>query len=92
MTRSSYNKTLLFILSVSLDICDRYTVTFDFLQIYFGSQHAKCYLLADIGRINCATGMSVLMRKSVLDEAGGLKAFGQYLAEDFFMAQAFLDR
>ncbi|KAH3801307.1 hypothetical protein DPMN_154955 [Dreissena polymorpha] len=50
------------------------------------------YLSADILRINCATGMSCLMRKAVLDEAGGMKEFGQYLAEDFFMAQAFIDR
>ncbi|KAL4236872.1 hypothetical protein ACF0H5_005257 [Mactra antiquata] len=73
-------------------ICTRKGFASNLEKMYFGSQHAKCYLLADLMRINCATGMSVLMRKSVLDEAGGLKAFGQYLAEDFFMAQAFLDR
>lgn len=35
--------------------------------------------------------MSCIMRKSVLDEMGGLRAFGCYLAEDFFIAQAFID-
>lgn len=32
------------------------------------------------------------MRKSVIDEAGGLRAFGCYLAEDFFLAKAVTDR
>lgn len=31
------------------------------------------------------------MRKSVLDEIGGLREFGCYLAEDFFIAKAFID-
>lgn len=42
--------------------------------------------------VNCATGMSALMRKSLIDDAGGLKAFGCYLAEDFFLAKAIKDR
>lgn len=40
----------------------------------------------------CVTGMSCLMRKDVLDQAGGLIAFAQYIAEDYFMAKAIADR
>lgn len=36
--------------------------------------------------------MSALIRKCVLDEDGGLKKFGCYLAEDFFIAKSFTDR
>ena len=36
--------------------------------------------------------MSALIRKSALNEEGGLKVFGCYLAEDFFMAKSFTDR
>lgn len=50
------------------------------------------YLGADFFRVNCHTGMSALIRKSVLDEQGGIKTFGCYLAEDFFIAKSFLDR
>lgn len=50
------------------------------------------YLSADCVGVNCHTGMSTLMRKSVLEEHGGLKSFGSYLAEDFFISKHFLDR
>lgn len=36
--------------------------------------------------------MSSLMRKRLIDEAGGLEAFAQYIAEDFFFAKSFTDR
>ncbi len=36
--------------------------------------------------------MSCLMRKDILDQAGGLIAFAQYIAEDYFMAKAISDR
>ena len=35
--------------------------------------------------------MSPLMRKEILEAKGGLKAFGKYLAEDYFTAQAVQD-
>lgn len=50
------------------------------------------YLSADCVGVNCHTGMSTLMRKCVLEEYGGLKSFGSYLAEDFFISKYFLDR
>nr|CAI5864170.1 unnamed protein product [Callosobruchus analis] len=50
------------------------------------------YLAADCLRVNCHTGMSTLMRKAVLEEQGGLKIFGCYLAEDFFIAKSFLEK
>ncbi|KAJ8306131.1 hypothetical protein KUTeg_016676 [Tegillarca granosa] len=61
-------------------------------QIYFGTQHAKMYVCANVIGINCATGMSCLMRKPVIEEAGGLIKFTQYLAEDYFLAQEFINR
>ena len=60
--------------------------------MYFGTAHARIYLSADFLRINCPTGMSALMRKKLLDDVGGIAAFGQYLAEDFFFAKSFTDR
>ncbi|KAG8235600.1 hypothetical protein J437_LFUL014857 [Ladona fulva] len=61
-------------------------------QIYFGTVQARIYLAADFVRVNCHTGMSTLMRKSLIDEVGGIKAFGCYLAEDFFFAKSLTDR
>ena len=49
------------------------------------------YLFINLIGINCVTGMSCLMRKSVIDQCGGLHAFSHYIAEDYFIAKAFLD-
>ena len=65
---------------------------FIILQVYFGTSHARMYLAANFIGINCATGMSELVRKEILEAEGGLKSFGKYLAEDYFIAQAVQDR
>ena len=36
--------------------------------------------------------MSALMRKDLLDNVGGFKNFGPYVAEDFFFAQSIMDQ
>lgn len=72
--------------------CDRKGFPAILEKVYFGTAHARIYLAADFLRINCATGMSALMRKKLLDEVGGIRAFGHYLAEDFFFAKSFEDR
>ena len=61
-------------------------------QIYFGTMHARIYLVADYIGTNCVTGMSCLFRCSVLEGAGGLASLSQYLAEDFYLAKTVLDR
>lgn len=48
---------------------------------------SRIYLVSNLVGIICHTGMSSLMRKSVIDQFGGLKTFGCYLAEDFFIAK-----
>lgn len=63
-----------------------------FLQVYFGTSHPRSYISANLTGFKCVTGMSCLMRKDVLDQAGGLIAFAQYIAEDYFMAKAIADR
>ena len=69
------------------------TFSYFFLdQVYFGTCHARMYLVANLLGINCATGMSALMRKGILEAEGGLVSFGKYLAEDYFIAQAVQDR
>ncbi|KAK6967262.1 ceramide glucosyltransferase-B [Biomphalaria glabrata] len=57
-------------------------------QVYFGTMQARNCLSANAVNINCSTGMSSLLRRDVLDKAGGLAEFGKYLAEDFFIAEA----
>jgi len=69
-------------------ICDSAGLSSTLEKVYFGTFHARMYLTSDMFGINCATGMSALMRKQLLDNKGGFDAFGCYLAEDFFFAQA----
>ncbi len=45
------------------------------------------YLAANLLNQTCAGGASMLTKKSVLETVGGLGHFGQYLAEDFFLAK-----
>lgn len=61
-------------------------------KVYFGTCQCRMYLAINLLGINCVTGMSCLMRKKVIDEAGGLQAFGNYIAEDYFLAQEFLSK
>ncbi|RWS07297.1 ceramide glucosyltransferase-like protein [Dinothrombium tinctorium] len=72
--------------------CDKKGFPSTLEKVYFGTAHARIYLSADFVGINCPTGMSALMRKKLLDDVGGIRAFGQYLAEDFFFAKSFTDR
>ena len=57
-------------------------------QVYFGTQHARVYLLGTLASQYCANGMSWLIRKQALEQEGGLDAFSEYLAEDFHMGKA----
>lgn len=58
------------------------------IQVYFGTQHSRVYLMANLLGQNCANGMSWLLKKNYLEEVGGLSAFSEYLAEDFFIGKA----
>ena len=60
-------------------------------KIHFGTSFARMYLVANCFGLNCSVGMSSLVRKSVVEDAGGLETFGKYLAEDYFIGQAVLD-
>ena len=54
---------------------------------YFGCQQARMYLVSDLFGFCCLTGMSFLVKKEILDDAGGLQAYGKYIGEDYFIAQ-----
>ncbi|KAK7465908.1 hypothetical protein BaRGS_00037518 [Batillaria attramentaria] len=71
-------------------VCTRKGFASVYEQVYFGTMQARNCLSANAVGINCSTGMSCLLRRDVLDREGGLAAFGKYLAEDYFIAKAFL--
>lgn len=74
-------------------VCDRaggFAGTLE--KVYFGTCHSRMYLFINLIGINCVTGMSCLMRKAVIDKAGGLQKFGVYIAEDYFLAKTFVDK
>lgn len=73
-------------------VCDRKGFASNLEKVYFGTCHCRMYLAINFFGINCVTGMSCLMRKNVIDESGGLKAFSHYIAEDYFLAQEFLNK
>ncbi|CAO3609349.1 unnamed protein product [Cunninghamella blakesleeana] len=58
-------------------------------QVFLNTNHAKMYLAINkVGIASCVMGKSNLYRKSDLDKAGGLKAFGKYMAEDNIIGEA----
>lgn len=59
-------------------------------KVFFGCSQARMYLMADLLGINCHVGMSSMVRKEALERAGGLIAFAEYLAEDYFLAKTLL--
>lgn len=76
--------------------CDRKGWPAVLEKVFFGTGHARMYLflgfLDAMGlAVHCCTGMSCLMRKKILDQAGGLSEFGKYLAEDYFFAKYIQD-
>lgn len=45
------------------------------------------YDASDVLNIPCLTGMSVLVKRELIDEFGGLDSLEDYLAEDFYMCK-----
>ena len=62
------------------------------LQAYFGGAHCRMYICCNIAGATCVTGMSNLIRRSVLQEAGGFTELGKYISEDFYMGVAAVKR
>ena len=62
------------------------------MEVYFGTQHSRVYIWANLIGENCANGMSWVLKKAALDAEGGVTAFSEYLAEDFFIGKALWNR
>lgn len=62
-------------------------------KTYFGTQHARHYLVWNLLRQNCMNGQSTLIKVACFEDAiGDLSNLGKYVAEDFFMGKAMDDK
>ncbi|PIC22065.1 hypothetical protein B9Z55_026675 [Caenorhabditis nigoni] len=66
---------------------DRVGLANCFEQVFFGTSHAKIYLAGNFLGFNCPTGMSSIFKKAALDQCGGMVAFKDYMAEDYFFGK-----
>lgn len=73
-------------------VCDRLGFAAQVEKIHFGASIARVGLVMNFFGVNCVCGMSCLIRKCVLDKAGGLKMLGNYIAEDYFLGRTFQKR
>ena len=58
-------------------------------KVLFGGWVAKMAIILDFLHLPAVVSAALLVRKSVLEECGGMSAFGQYLAEDFQIGKQF---
>ncbi|XP_033636856.1 ceramide glucosyltransferase-B-like [Asterias rubens] len=68
--------------------CNRKGFAATLEKAYFGGAHCRMYICCNIAGATCVTGMSNLIRRSVLQEAGGFTELGKYISEDFYMGVA----
>ncbi|XP_022092848.1 ceramide glucosyltransferase-like [Acanthaster planci] len=57
-------------------------------KAYFGGSHARLYVCINILGFTCVTGMSNLLRRSVIAAAGGFEELAKYISEDCYMGLA----
>ncbi len=72
--------------------CNRKGFAATLEKAYFGGAHCHMYICCNIAGATCVTGMSNLIRRSVLEEAGGFTELGKYISEDFYMGVAAVKR
>lgn len=60
-------------------------------DVHFGTTHAKYYFILNALGFNCVNGMSILFSKSTMESIGGLRQFGRYLGEDYYMGKAMVE-
>jgi ceramide glucosyltransferase len=58
--------------------------------VSLNSVYARGTFLADAGGLPCVTGKAMLVKKAIIEELGGIRAFAPEVAEDFVIGQAFL--
>lgn len=61
-------------------------------KVYFGTHHARWYIVFDLLGQCCTNGMSSVLNKVALNQVGGLGEFSGYIAEDYFIGKSYFDR